>query len=177
MFLTKNPVLLGEAPKGEHSYAFNWNAWTTLRLADSVGFSANNIHKYFRPRNLLDEVQLTGPDTFDPFDHQSAIQNVGNVISPGDRVICVGSRVTKAVADYFQLDNSEIPEFIPWCSWGRPYQNCQFSRIPHPANRAGRWCYSQGQPAQPKEAVSFLIATVRERYSDAFQHLLDAMED
>ena len=101
MSSTKNPVLLGEAPKGTQGFAFDWNAWTTMRFAEAVGFNARFIFKYFRPLNLLDDRQETGTNSYDALDHQRAVQNVGLKIAAGDRVICVGSRVTRAVSEYF----------------------------------------------------------------------------
>ncbi|OSQ39092.1 MULTISPECIES: hypothetical protein [Thalassospira] len=173
MSSTKNPVLLGEAPKGTQGFAFDWNAWTTMRFAEAVGFNARFIFKYFRPLNLLDDRQETGTNSYDAFDHQRAVQNVGLKIAAGDRVICVGSRVTRAVSEYFGINVQYSSRFIPMCSWGDLIEGNQFAQIPHPANPAGRQSYRRGLPAQPKVAISFLIATVRERYSDAFQHRLD----
>ena len=174
-FVQKNPVLLGEAPKGERGYPFDWEAWTTNRLAEAVGFQANNIHKYFRPKNLLGEVQPTTPDRFDEFDHEKAVINVSNVIGVGGRVICVGSRVTQTVADFFQIPDEQVNAYIPWCQWGAPIQQHQFARIPHPANSVGRWCHMQGRPSQPDIAIHFLISAIRERYPDAFGHRLEEL--
>ena len=170
MYTEKNPILLGEAPKGENGYAFDWDAWTTRRISEAIGFSANRIHRYFRPKNLLDQEQETESDGFDKFDHQKAVQSVSYKIADGDRIICVGSRVQKAIADHFGLNHHEVISFIPWCSWGPPIANCQFSFIPHPANQAGRLCNFIGKPSLPNQSITFIITTIRERYPNAFSH-------
>lgn len=165
----KNPILLGEAPKGENGYPFDWNAWSSKRLAEAMGYESKNIYKFFHPKNLLNEVQPTGNDRFDDFDHAKALANFPTLIGSGSRVVCVGTRVTQVVSDFLGLDDKGVETYIPYCKWGKVTADGHvFSRIPHPANRSGRWCHRAGRPAQPEQAINFLVATIRERYPDAF---------
>ena len=168
----QNPLLLGEAPKGKTSKAFNAESWTAMRLAESLGVLPNNLKKYFGLKNLLDEAQVKCKNGFDKFNQKQAVNNIEHKLNGAKRVICVGWRVTKALAKFFGWSNEEIKTYVPLYGWGKPFMGLQFARIPHPANRQGRNRYHTGKKVLTNQCVEFLIKTIRIRYPNSFAHRL-----
>lgn len=155
-------LLLGEAPKGDNGYAFDWEAWTTVALAEALSIRPQSIRKFFWVDNVFRQPVETQASGHDEFDHFLAVEQIRSRNFSSQRIICVGKRVAKAFSEAWGI-LQPLP-LNSFCDVG----GVLVGRIHHPASDSGRNSYSHGGNALPNTTIDFLINTIQLQYPDAF---------
>lgn len=132
-------VLLGEAPKHEGGYAFDYGSWTTEQIAAICDVPPFHLNKIFWVMNVFDNPMPTSANGFDAFPMKEAAATIREKWFKSQRIICVGGRVARAMELALELEPAAIPEnrFARFTNTARG-NGWQLARIPHPSGLRGR---------------------------------------
>lgn len=105
---TDMTILLGEAPKTASGYAFDAGSFTTQQIAAAVGVEPRFLHYRFWVMNVFDEQQESTGRGYDQFPMNQAVERLRGMWIPNRRIVCVGTRVARALEKMLEIDS--IPE-------------------------------------------------------------------